>query len=64
MSDVPPSQGRNRVLRAFLFALGGAVIGFAYHRLIGCRTGACPITANPWISTGYGAMMGFLASGA
>ncbi len=52
------------MFRSFLFVVVGAVLGFAYHRLVGCRTGACPITANPWISTGYGAMVGFLASGA
>lgn len=42
----------------------GAIAGFAYYRLVGCSTGACPITSNPWISTGYGALMGgLLASG-
>lgn len=40
----------------------GAVGGYAYYRLIGCRTGACPLTANPWISTLYGALIGFLFS--
>jgi hypothetical protein len=42
----------------------GATAGFAYYRFIGCRTGACPITANPYISTLYGALMGLLLSGA
>lgn len=39
--------------------LGGAA-GYAWHRFVGCRTGACPITANPWIATGYGATLGLL----
>ncbi len=64
MREPHPSRGRSAVFRSFLFVVVGAVLGFAYHRLVGCRTGACPITANPWISTGYGAMVGFLASGA
>lgn len=38
----------------------GATLGFAYHRVVGCSTGACPITANPWSATAYGAMMGAL----
>lgn len=50
-------------LRIALFIIGGAVLGFAYHRLVGCRTGACAITANPYVSTLYGAFMGYLLSG-
>ena len=38
----------------------GAVAGFAYYRFIGCASGTCPITSNPWISTLYGAIMGFM----
>ncbi len=49
-------------LRLALSIGGGAVLGFAYHRIVGCRTGACPITANPYISTLYGALMGYLLS--
>jgi len=42
----------------------GGVAGFAYYRLVGCSSGTCPITSNPWISTGYGAAFGALiASG-
>lgn len=38
----------------------GAAAGYVYYRFIGCRTGACPITANPWISTLYGALVGLM----
>ncbi len=48
----------------FAFALGGALLGFGYHRLIGCRSGACPIWSNPYVSVLYGAAMGFVFSGA
>ena len=51
------------IWRGLLFALGGAALGLAYQRLIGCRSGACPITANPYVSTLYGAVLGFLAAG-
>ncbi len=50
-------------LRLTLFIVVGAVFGFGYHRLVGCRSGACLITANPYVSTLYGALMGYLLSG-
>ena len=48
--------------RAALFVLAGAVLGFAYQRLIGCRTGGCRITSNPYSSTLYGALVGLLGA--
>ena len=41
----------------------GAGLGFAYYKFIGCKSGACPITGNPYISTVWGALIGFLISG-
>ncbi|MDF3002798.1 MAG: conserved hypothetical rane protein [Bacillota bacterium] len=38
----------------------GALLGFAYYKLVGCSTGSCPITASPYNSTLYGAVMGLL----
>jgi len=38
----------------------GALGGFAFHRLVGCRSGACPIWANPYASTVYGALLGLV----
>lgn len=39
-------------------AIGGTA-GYAYYYFIGCVSGTCPITSNPWISTAYGALLGF-----
>ena len=50
-------------LRHALFVIVGAALGFAYHRIVGCRTGGCAITGNPYISTLYGSLMGYLLSG-
>jgi hypothetical protein len=38
----------------------GGTAGYAYYYFIGCVSGTCPITSNPWISTTYGALLGFL----
>lgn len=40
-------------------AVGGG-LGFAWYKLVGCSTGACPLTSNPWISSLYGALLGAL----
>jgi hypothetical protein len=37
--------------------IGGA-LGFANYKFIGCKTGTCPLSANPWISTFYGMLVG------
>lgn len=49
--------------RVILFVVIGAGVGLGYQHFIGCRTGTCPITSNPIISTLYGAVMGYFASG-
>lgn len=40
----------------------GGVLGFAYYKFVGCRSGTCPISSNPWISTAYGALIGLVLS--
>ena len=47
-------------LRLLLSIVIGGALGFGYHRLVGCRTGACVLTANPYISTLWGALLGYL----
>lgn len=53
-------------LTAWMVRIGavalGAVLGYAFYKFVGCRTGACPITSNPWMSTLYGAVLGGLAA--
>ena len=45
-------------------ALIGGILGyFVLYKLIGCSSGGCPITANPYISSIYGIVMGMLLTG-
>lgn len=41
----------------------GAIAGFIYHKEVGCSSGSCAITSNPYNSTIYFAIMGGLAAG-
>ena len=43
-----------------LAVLLGAAGGYAYYHFVGCVSGTCPITSNPYISTGYGALLGLV----
>ncbi len=43
-----------------ILALVGALGGYLYYRFVGCASGACPITSNPYISTIYGGVIGTL----
>ena len=49
--------------RHFLKIIGiliGGIGGFAYYHYIGCASGTCQITSNPYISVIYGALLGYL----
>ena len=48
------------MLQPLAGALIGGALGFLYHRFVGCRTGACPLTSRWWTATAYGAVMGTL----
>jgi hypothetical protein len=60
---VAPTEEEESMLKMALFVLVGALLGYGNYRWIGCKSGACPITGNPYISTLYGAVIGYLLSG-
>lgn len=49
-----------RCLPTIALAGIGALGGYLYYRFVGCASGTCAITSNPYISTLYGAVMGGL----
>lgn len=38
----------------------GGVLGFVYYLKVGCSSGTCPITSNPFITILWGALTGYL----
>jgi hypothetical protein len=52
------------ILRIIVGVVVGGGLGFAFYKLVGCSSGACPLTSNPLVSTLYGSVIGaLLASG-
>lgn len=50
------------IVRAIIGIIIGGVLGFFYYKKVGCPSGSCPITSNPYSSTIYGVVMGLLIS--
>ena len=54
---------KNFLLKHWLKIAGaavGALGGYLYYVYVGCVTGTCPITSNPYMSIIYGSVMGLL----
>lgn len=60
MNDTRKSKKRLRYLPLVALALLGAVGGYLFYRFVGCASGSCAITSNPYISTIYGGVIGML----
>lgn len=52
------------MVKYLIGALIGGVLGyFVIYRIIGCSTGSCSITANPYLATLFGVIFGVLLAG-
>jgi len=51
---------RNGIKITVIGAVFGGIAGFLYYSFVGCSSGSCMITSNPYISTLYGMLMGGL----
>jgi hypothetical protein len=68
MSNTCEIKERPKTIKAFitswyfwkpaLATLAGAIAGFAYYWYVGCNSGSCPITSNPYISIIWGGLLG------
>ncbi|MGI6199593.1 MAG: DUF6132 family protein [Christensenellales bacterium] len=60
MNDTRKNKKRVRYLPLAALVLLGAVGGYLFYRFVGCASGTCAITSNPYISTIYGGVIGAL----
>ena len=50
------------ILRIIIGVVAGGGLGFAFYKFVGCSTGTCPLTSNPFTSTLYGSVLGALVA--
>ena len=50
------------ILKLLIGTVIGAAIGFIYYKIIGCPTGACPLTKTPLRSMIYWGLLGLLVA--
>jgi hypothetical protein len=46
-------------IRSILGIVLGAIAGYIYYIKIGCVSGTCPLTSNPYMSILWGAVIGY-----
>ena len=48
------------MIRLIVGVVAGGLLGYGVYHFIGCSSGTCPITSNPWVSTIVGMVVGAL----
>lgn len=48
-----------RFWKPFLSAIIGGLAGYLYYHFVGCSSGTCAITSNPYMSIIYGSFFGY-----
>jgi hypothetical protein len=46
-------------LKTAIAVVVGGVAGFAYYYFVGCASGSCGITSNPYASIAFGGFFGY-----
>lgn len=62
-TDTPSAAEKKKIKFNYLPIIGailGAVGGYIYYIEVGCNSGSCAITSNPYLSMLWGAAMGYL----
>jgi hypothetical protein len=57
--EIQPNKTRDR-LRLVLRLAIGAILGYGFYMVVGCPSGACALTSNPWIPTAMGALIAYV----
>ena len=58
LKNIPPKT----IIRVMAGIILGAVAGYIYYIKVGCVSGTCAITSNPYLSIFWGAVIGYLVA--
>ena len=47
-----------RIIRIAIGVAIGGTAGFLYYWFIGCASGTCPVTSNPYMTVAWGMLLG------
>jgi len=62
-NNIQSTPEKKKVKFNFLPVIGavlGAIGGYTYYIQVGCNSGSCAITSNPYLSMLWGAALGYL----
>lgn len=59
-TTVKPAFWKRISLISIIGLVIGAIGGYIYYAQVGCVSGTCAITSNPWMSTAWGGAFGYL----
>ena len=60
MTSAPEKKKMKFNILPVIGAVVGAVGGYIYYLEVGCNSGSCAITSNPYMSMLWGAAIGYL----
>ena len=63
MPSAPAKQKSKFNILPIIGAVVGAIGGYIYYIEVGCSSGSCAITSNPYLSMLWGAALGYLLFG-
>jgi len=56
-------SNKQYIVATVVFAATGILLGYIYYITIGCTANGCAITSNPYLSSLWGGLIGYLISG-
>jgi hypothetical protein len=59
--EIQPNKTRDRLGLVLRVAIG-AILGYGFYMVVGCPSGACALTSNPWIPTAMGALIAYVTA--